>query len=80
MIRVFENLTSMDSGQRVLLVGVLAVEDWFRHNFGVSAWVQHERWLFPVIQPNVSNNVTAAVEFMFQPKKLFPRASGAKQP
>ena len=55
-------------------------EYWFRHNFGVSAWVQHERWLFPVIQPNVSNNVTAAVEFLFQPKKLYPRTSGAKQP
>jgi membrane-associated phospholipid phosphatase len=55
-------------------------EYWFRHNLGVSAWVQHERWLFPVIQPNASQNVTAAVEFLFQPKKLFPRPTSAKQP
>ena len=55
-------------------------EYWFRHNLGVSAWVQHERWSFPVIQPNASQNVTAAVEFLFQPKKLFPRPTPAKQP
>lgn len=48
---------------------------WFRSNLGVSAWVQHERWLFPVIQPNPSKDVTAAVEILFQPRKLF-RHSG----
>lgn len=48
---------------------------WFRSNLGVSAWVQHERWLFPVIQPNPNKDVTAAVEILFQPRKLF-RHSG----
>jgi Capsule assembly protein Wzi/PAP2 superfamily len=48
---------------------------WFRRNLGVSAWVQHERWLFPVIQPNSNKDVTAAVEILFQPRNLF-RHSG----
>ena len=46
---------------------------WFRPNFGISAWVQRERWLFPVIQTGTAHNVTAAVEFLFEPKKLFQR-------
>lgn len=53
---------------------------WFRPNFGVSAWVQRERWLFPVVQPGVAHNVTAAVEFLFEPKKLFPRGHAGAQP
>jgi len=44
---------------------------WVRSNLGLSAWVQHERWLFPVIQPNVSSNVTAGVQILFEPHKLF---------
>jgi len=49
---------------------------WVRSNLGLSAWVQHERWLFPVIQPNVSRNVTAGVQILFEPHKLFQH-SGA---
>lgn len=41
-----------------------------RPSLGLSAWVQSERWLFPVIQPNVSRNVTAAVEILVEPQKL----------
>jgi hypothetical protein len=48
---------------------------WVRSNLSVSASVQYERWLFPVIQANPSTNVSAAVEILFQPKKLF-RHSG----
>lgn len=47
---------------------------WLRPNLGLSAWVQYERWLFPVIQPNSSGNVTTAVEVQFQPQKLFQRS------
>ncbi len=47
---------------------------WLRPNLGLSAWVQYERWLFPVIQPNSSQNVTVGVEVQFQPQKLFQRA------
>jgi hypothetical protein len=52
---------------------------WVRSNLSLSAWVQHERWLFPVIQPNASNNVTAAVQVLFEPQKLF-RHSAAGAP
>jgi hypothetical protein len=48
---------------------------WLRPNLGLSAWVQYERWLFPVIQPNSARNVTTAVEVQFQPQKLFQRSA-----
>ena len=51
-----------------------------RSNLDLSAWVQYERWLFPVIQPDVSRNVTAAVEILFEPKKLFRHSDPANQP
>jgi membrane-associated phospholipid phosphatase len=44
---------------------------WVRRDLSVSAAVQYERWLFPVIQPNASTNVSATVEVLFQPQKLF---------
>ncbi len=51
---------------------------WLRPNLGISAWVQYEHWLFPVIQPNFSRNVTAGVEVRFEPQKLFqgPSSNG----
>jgi membrane-associated phospholipid phosphatase len=49
---------------------------WFRSNMSVSALVQYERWLFPVIQPNAQRDVTASIGVQFQPRKLF-RAPGA---
>lgn len=48
---------------------------WVRSNFGLSASVQDERWLFPVIQPNVSRNVTAVVEILFTPDKWLQHAA-----
>jgi len=48
---------------------------WVRPNLSVSASVQYERWFFPVIQPNPEKNVTATVEILFQPEKLFRRSS-----
>ena len=53
---------------------------WFRPNFGISAWVQRERWLFPVLQPGAAHNVTAAVEFLFEPKTLFQRRRDSTRP
>jgi hypothetical protein len=57
---------------------------WVRPNLSLSASVQYERWLFPVIQPNANTNVSATVEILFQPQKLFrnssARASGETQP
>lgn len=56
-------------------------EYWLHSNLGLSAWVQHESWTFPAIQPNASSNVTAAVEILFAPKKLFRRSgSSGSQP
>lgn len=48
---------------------------WTRSNIGISGWIQHERWLFPVIQPNQASNVTAAVQISFEPQKWFRRTS-----
>jgi hypothetical protein len=48
---------------------------WTRHNVGISASVQYERWLFPVIQPNPERNVSASVQISFEPQKWFRRTS-----
>ena len=60
-------------------IGVSA-DYWFRNNFGVSARLQRERWLFPVIQPDVSHNVTASVELLFEPKRLRSRSHSGEKP
>jgi membrane-associated phospholipid phosphatase len=46
-----------------------------RPDLSLSVSVQHERWLFPAIQPNVSRNVTAAVQILFEPHKLFQHSA-----
>jgi hypothetical protein len=61
-------------GGTVTDVGVRG-DYWFRPNFGISASVQYERWLFPVIQPGQQTDVSASVEFLFQPQKLFRQTS-----
>jgi len=48
---------------------------WVRSNLSVSASVQYERWLFPVIQPNAATNVSTTVEILFQPQGLFHRSA-----
>jgi hypothetical protein len=48
---------------------------WLRSNVSFSASVQYERWLIPAIQSNESRNVTATVEILFQPQKLFRRSA-----
>jgi hypothetical protein len=48
---------------------------WMRAGVGLSAWVQYERWLFPVIQPTAATNVTAGVQIRWEPKVLLPRAA-----
>jgi hypothetical protein len=47
---------------------------WVRSNLSLSASVQHERWLFPVIQAEPERNVTTFVEIQFEPQK-FSRSS-----
>jgi len=58
-------------------VGVSA-DYWFGHNFGLSARIQRERWLFPVIQPDISHNLTASVELLFEPKRRFSRSHSSQ--
>jgi hypothetical protein len=53
-----------------------SVDYWLRPNLGISTSVQYERWLFPVIQPNSAQDITAAIEVQFHPHKLLQR-SGA---
>jgi membrane-associated phospholipid phosphatase len=48
---------------------------WVHSTFGVSASVQYERWLVPIIQPNASRNVTAAVQISFKPSNWSLRPS-----
>ena len=48
---------------------------WVRSNLSLSASVQYERWLFPIIQPNAQRDVTASVQIKFEPQKLFQRSS-----
>ena len=42
-----------------------------RPNLSLSVSVQHERWLFPVIQPTAARNVTASAGISFEPQKIF---------
>ncbi len=44
---------------------------WVRPYLSLSASVQYEQWLFPVIQSSHSTNVSSTVEILFQPHKLF---------
>jgi membrane-associated phospholipid phosphatase len=48
---------------------------WLRSNLALSASVHYERWLFPVIQPNDSRNVTATLGVLLEPQKLFRRSA-----
>jgi len=50
-----------------------------RPSLGLSATVQHERWLFPVIQPGAQRNVAASVQILFQPQKLFQHTARREQ-
>jgi len=47
----------------------------FRPDLSLSLSVQHERWLFPAIQPNISRNISASMELLFEPHKLLQRAA-----
>jgi hypothetical protein len=57
-----------------------SVDLWVHSTFNVSAWVQHERWLFPAIQPNESKNVTAALQISTEPTGLFRHKPATNSP
>jgi Capsule assembly protein Wzi/PAP2 superfamily len=66
----------LPGGGTVTDVGVRG-DYWFRPSVGISTSVQYERWLFPVIQPNSQRDVSASVQILFQPEKLFRRSATA---
>jgi hypothetical protein len=51
-------------------------EFWPRSSFSVSAFVQYERWNFPVIATKRQSNVTSAIQLSFWPKGLSRKSSG----
>jgi hypothetical protein len=42
---------------------------WFRQDMGLTATVQYERWLFPVIQPGQQRNIAVSLGIQFQPQE-----------
>ncbi|PWT87464.1 MAG: hypothetical protein C5B56_10380 [Proteobacteria bacterium] len=52
---------------------------WVKSSLQLSAAVQYERWLFPVIQRNQSTNWSAAVQVSFQPERVFRLGKGAEE-
>ena len=67
------------SGGTLTDVGVRS-DYWLRPSLGISTTLQYERWLFPVIQPNATRNVSATLEIQFQPQKLFRLGSSSDTP
>ncbi|MDE3111227.1 MAG: hypothetical protein KGL02_14990, partial [Acidobacteriota bacterium] len=59
------------------LTDVGARADYWWHDLGLSVSVQHERWLFPVIQSNVSQNWTAQAQVTLEPETLLSWHSAA---
>jgi hypothetical protein len=50
----------------------------WRSNISLSASVQYERWLFPVIQPFAEKPVSATIEIKFEPQKLLHLSAGSE--
>ena len=44
---------------------------WIRSGLGITASVQYEKWLFPVIDQKEQNNVAVSIGIQFQPRKTF---------
>ena len=58
----------------------VSTDYWVHSSLELSAWVQHERWLFPIVQPNVSRNITAALQITFAPHQLFGHTNSPAGP
>jgi membrane-associated phospholipid phosphatase len=46
----------------------------FHQGVGITASVQYEKWLFPLIQPGPQTNVTTSIGVQFQPQKILKPA------
>jgi hypothetical protein len=47
---------------------------WFHQGVGITASVQYEKWLFPLIQPGPQTNVTTSIGVQFQPQRILKPA------
>jgi membrane-associated phospholipid phosphatase len=45
-----------------------------RRDFDLTVSVGYERWLFPIIQPNASRNVSASIGVVFTPQRILQKA------
>jgi hypothetical protein len=54
-------------GGETLNDGSAKLNWWVRHDASVSAFVQYEKWLAPLLAPNAQTNWTSAVEVTFWP-------------
>jgi Capsule assembly protein Wzi len=68
----------MPGGGTLTDVGIRG-DYWLRPQLSFSISVQYEKWLFPIIQPNASTNVSASVEILFQPQRIFRDRSRSLQ-
>jgi hypothetical protein len=50
---------------------------WLRPSVGITAALQYERWLFPVVQPGAQKNVSASIQIQFQPQKILQIVAAA---
>jgi membrane-associated phospholipid phosphatase len=64
----------MPGGGSVTDLGVRG-DYWVRPDVSISASIQYERWLFPILQPNIERPVSATIEIQFVPQKLFRRSA-----
>jgi hypothetical protein len=48
--------------------GSVKLDYWMRHDLSVSAFVQYEKWLAPILAPTAQTNWTSSVEVTFWPR------------
>ncbi len=60
-----------DPGGGTLTDADIRGDYWLRDSVGLTASVQYEKWLFPVIQPGPQRNVAASIGVQIQPQKIF---------
>jgi hypothetical protein len=55
-------------GGETLNDGSVKFDWWLRHDVSVSAFVQYEKWLAPILTPTAQTNWTSSVEVTFWPR------------
>lgn len=60
-----------DPGGGTLTDAGIRTDYWIRNRIGLTASVQYEKWLFPVILPGAQRNIAASVGIQILPQKVF---------